>query len=237
MKINIENKNIGFVKILNNNFEDFLIDANIFIPPDRSQENRQIKPIAFTYYKENWLIPFIEAFKPVGIHEAVYGEFQSNNVKSFVDEQMQLNPPKARIYIDDALTEEEKILRTTIESSIAKNTNYNPKLDNSDDKGEVKSLAYIATKELLYFCSRDANAIRLIEDAPILNTCLENVSAIQPYEIMYYFWKNNMSNSKSIKLFYKYMYRLTEKEKKYNPEWNGFIEKMDILYLNDIKHI
>lgn len=230
MKVNINKKNFGFVKILNNDFDEFLIDANIFIPPDRSRENRGIKPVSFEYYKDNWLIPFVNTFKPVGIHEAVYGEFKTNNVKIFVDEQLSIDKPTVLIYQDFKLTEEEKILRMTIEQAIAKNTNYKPELNNKDDKGEVKSLAYIATKNLLYFCSHDANAIRLIEDAEKLDTCLESVSAIQPYEIMYYFKKNGIGNLKAIKDLYKYMYRLTTKEKVYNPEWGEFVEKMDILY-------
>lgn len=230
MRVNLSRKNIGFEKILNNDFDEFLIDANIFMPPDRSRENRAIKPVSFEYYKENWLNPFIEAFKPVGIHEAVYGEFQMNSVKGFVDEQLKSNDPGVWICEDSKLTEEENIIRSTIEEAIAKNTNYKPALNNSDDKGEVKSLAYIATKNILYFCSHDANAIRLIEDAERLDTCLEGVSAIQPYEIMYYFIKNNIGNIKAIKNFYKYMYRLTDKEKEYNPEWSKFVEKMDVLY-------
>ena len=230
MRINLNKINNGFKRILNNNYDIFLIDANIFISPDRSRENTKIKPVLFEYYKENWLIPFIETFKPVGIHEAVYDEFTSNNIKKFVDGHKNSNSPNIIILKDSDLSQQENILRITIESSIAKNTNYKPELNNRDDKGEVKSLAYIATKNLLYFCSHDATAIRLIEDAEKLDTCLENVSAIQPYEIMYYFAKNNIGNLKAIKNLFKYMYRLTVNEKSYNPDWNEFIEKMDILY-------
>ena len=200
------------------------------MPPDRSGENSRVKPVTFEYYKENWLIPFVKTFKPVGIHEAVYGEFKTNSIKGFVDEQLNPHLNGICIYEDSKLSEEENIVRITIEEAIAKNTNYNPTLNNRDDKGEVKSLAYIATKKMLYFCSHDANAIRLIEDAEILDTCLESVSAIQPYEIMYYFVKNNIGNLKAVKNLYKYMYRLTINEKSYNPEWNEFVEKMDILY-------
>ncbi|MBB6714402.1 hypothetical protein [Clostridium gasigenes] len=178
MKVNLNEKNIGLVKILNNDFGEFLIDANIFIPPDRSGENTNIKPVTFKYYKENWLIPFIEVFKPVGIHEAVYEEFKTNTVRSFINEQLNNPIPGVCIYEDSKLTYEESIIRVTIEEAIAKNTNYKPTFNNRDDKGEVKSLAYIATKSLLYFCSHDANAIRLIKHAEKLDTCLESVSTI-----------------------------------------------------------
>lgn len=104
-------------------------------------------------------------------------------------------------------------------------------MDNRDDRGEVKSLAYIATKGLLYFCSHDSNAIRLIEDAEKLETTLEEVNAIKPYEIIYYFVKRNIGNLNNLRSIYKYMYYQTQKDKKINPPWGEFIENMDKLYL------
>ncbi|MGL4761923.1 MAG: hypothetical protein ACRCWG_10790 [Sarcina sp.] len=53
MKIKFDKQNDGFLKILNGEVNTILIDANIFIPPDRSKENSQIKPISFEFYKEN----------------------------------------------------------------------------------------------------------------------------------------------------------------------------------------
>ncbi|WP_207720949.1 hypothetical protein [Clostridium gasigenes] len=48
---------------------------------------------------------------------------------------------------------------------------------------------------------------------------------------MYYFALNDVGNLKAIRNLYKYMYRLTANEKRYNPEWVEFREKMDSLYL------
>ncbi|MGL4761922.1 MAG: hypothetical protein ACRCWG_10785 [Sarcina sp.] len=163
------------------------------------------------------------------MHEAVYNEFQTSNTKNFVDERLE---DSSLLFLckDTELSAIEEIHRLTIESKIAKNTNYKPELDNSTDKGEVKSLAYIATKGLPYFCSHDAGAIRLIEDAEKLETSLDDVSAIQPFEVLYYFKRKNIGDPKYLKMFFKYMYRLTKKEVSYNPEWGKFITKMDTLY-------
>ncbi|MGL5765751.1 MAG: hypothetical protein ACRCX8_08935 [Sarcina sp.] len=225
MKIKFDKQNEGFLKILTGQLDTFLIDTNIFIPPDRSRENSQIKAISFDFYRDNWIIPFIETFKPIGIHEAVYNEFQFTNIKTFINEHLE---DKTLLFLctDCELTKHEEI----IESKIAKNTNYDPSIDNNRDKGEVKSLAYIATKGLPYFCSHDATAIRLIEDAETLDTCLENISAIQPFEVLYYFQKYNIVKTKILKMFFKYLYKLTIRESSYNPDWTEFISKMDALY-------
>ena len=73
------------------------------------------------------------------------------------------------------------MLRDSIEEKNYPHTKYDPLLDNKDDRGEVKSLAYIAVKELLYFAANDSNAIQLIEKAEEWETSLDNVQAIQMY--------------------------------------------------------
>ena len=79
--VNLQYKNQGFVSILENRNQIFLIYANIFIPPDRSKENSGIKAVPFEFYKNYWIEPFIDTFKPIGIHEAVYKEFESNSIR------------------------------------------------------------------------------------------------------------------------------------------------------------
>lgn len=228
--VNLQYKNQGFVSILENRNQIFLIDANIFIPPDRSKENSGIKAVPFEFYKNYWIEPFIDTFKPIGIHEAVYKEFESNSIKKLIDSKVNDVLPSIYIYYDSNLSEQEEIVRSTIESKIAKYTNYDPIIDNRNDRGEVKSLSYIATKQLLYFCSHDSNAIRLVEDAEKLDTSLEQLSAIKPYEVIYYFIKNDIGDKEKLRFIYKYLYYLTKKDKHINPSWGEFIEKMDILY-------
>lgn len=232
--VNLQLKNDGLVSILKNSNQLFLIDANIFIPPDRSKENKNIKPVDFEFYKKYWIEPFIDTFKPIGIHDAVYREFESNNIKALIENRKNDIPPSIYIYYDFHLNEQEQIVRATIESKISRYTNYNPTLDNRDDRGEVKSLSYIATKQLMYFCSHDSNAIRLVEDSEKLETSLEEVFTIKPYEVIYYFVKNGVGDADKLRAIYKYLYYLTKNDKNTNPSWGEFIEKIDGLYCEDI---
>lgn len=131
---------------------------------------------------------------------------------------------------DSDLSDVEAIIRDSIEAKIYPLTNYDPLIDNKDDRGEVKSLSYIATKGLLYFAAHDNNAIKLVEKAEEWSTGLDNVKAIKMYEIIYYLFVNDIGDKKDLRILYKYQYHLTKKEKRDNPEWGVFKEKMDKLY-------
>lgn len=48
--------------------------------------------------------------------------------------------------------------REPFEDTMYPLTQYDPLLDNKDDRGEVKTLAYIAVKGLPYFAAHDSNA-------------------------------------------------------------------------------
>ena len=80
----------------------------------------------------------------------MYGELVGISPQNYVDAKRDSTPPEIIIHKDSSLTEVEKILRDTVESKIASLTKYDPMLDNKDDYGEVKSLSYIAVKELSY---------------------------------------------------------------------------------------
>lgn len=122
----------------------------------------------------------------------------------------------------------------SIEKQIAKFTRYEPEKDNSDDRGEVKSLAYIATRGLLYFCSHDSNALKLIDKASEWDTNLEGVNAVRTYEILYYLLRAKATSKDVIRFLYKYLYYSTKPDKVVNPEWGIFINNMDNLYGNII---
>jgi hypothetical protein len=83
--------------------------------------------------------------------------------RNYVDVKRDSIPPEIIIHKDSSLTEAEMILRDAIESRIAPYTMYEPLLDSKDDRGEVKSLSYIAVKGLPYFAANDNVAIQLIE--------------------------------------------------------------------------
>ena len=101
---------------------------------------------------------------------------------------------------------------------------------NKDDRGEVKSLSYIAVKRLLYFAVHDNNALLLIEKADQWSTGLDNVKAIHMYELIFYLHTKNLVDKNSLKMLYKYQYYLTDHEKQTNPEWGAFIRVLNTLY-------
>lgn len=228
MKVDLTSSNPGLESIFNHPNQIITLDANFLIPPDRSKHAKY--SFDFPKFKEVWLDPIFKAFPNLAIHEAVYDELVLPSVQSYIDEMFNGTPPRVIVHQDEALSEEEKVLRDSIEERIYPLTKYEPLLDNKEDRGEVKSLAYIAVKELLYFAAHDSNAIQLVEKAEEWTTGLDNVQAIKMYELIYYLYKLDIGDKKALRILYKYQYHLTPKEKQYNPEWGQFISGMDSLY-------
>lgn len=232
MKVDLTSSNPGLESIFKHPDQIITLDANFLIPPDRSKHARY--SFHFPKFKEVWLDPIFEAFPNLAIHEAVYDELVLPSVKTYIDEMFYGAPPRLIVHQDEALTEEEKVLRDSIEERIYPLTKYEPLLDNKEDRGEVKSLAYIAVKELLYFAAHDSNAIQLVEKAEKWTTGLDNVQAIKMYELIYYLYKLDIGDKKALRILYKYQYHLTPKEKQHNPEWGQFIDGMDTLYSSNL---
>lgn len=228
MKINLKEANPSLISIFNNPNQIITLDANFLIPPDRSRVTR--RGFDFQLFKKVWLDPIFTAFPMIAIHEAVYGELVITSHREYVEMLKAENPPKIIIHSDSELTAVEKILRDSIEDKIYPHTNYDPKLDNKDDRGEVKSLSYIAVKGLLYFAAHDNNALQLIEKAEQWSTGLDNVKAIQMYELIFYLYTKNLGDKDSLRMLYKYQYYLTEHEQRINPGWAGFTSAMENLY-------
>ena len=153
--------------------------------------------------------------------------FQEN---AFIQEMLGEATPKITIHKDSQLSPMESMLQATIEGKIYIYTNYDPDLDRSLDRGEVKTLSYIAVKKLPYFATHDSNAIRLVEDAESLNTGLDTIQVIKMYELIYLLYIQYPSLKKSLRFLYKYQYYLTKHEKSINLEWGTFIEEMNSLY-------
>jgi len=232
MKIDLTSSNLALESIFINPNQLITLDANVLIPPDRSRYTR--RSFDFQIFQRIWLEPIFEAFPNLAIHEAVYDELVLPSVKAYIDTHINNIHPRLSIHKDSSLTPEEHIIRDSIEEKIYPLTKYDPMLDNKDDRGEVKSLAYIAVKGLLYFVAHDSNAIQLIEKAEEWATGLDNVKAIKIYELIFYLYKTNKSDKKGLRLLYKYQYHLTKHEKKTNPEWDQFIEAMEALYPVDL---
>src|SRR5699024_2313129 len=88
---------------------------------------------------------------------------------------------------------------------------------------------------MIYFCSNDSNALRLVDHADALETNLESLTTIKLYEIIYYLYKMGMAEPKEMRFLYKFHYYLTSHEKRNNPNWNDFKTEMDHLYNQAVK--
>ena len=228
MKINLENPNPALISIIENPEQIITLDANFLIAPDRRPITK--REIGSHQFKELWLDPIFSVFPNLAIHEAVYEELVGFSPQNYIDAKRNAKPPEIIIHTDSSLNEVEKVLRDAIETRISSHTKYEPLLDNKDDRGEVKSLSYIAVKGLLYFAANDHNAIQLIEKSEVWSTGLDNVQAIKMYELIYYLFSNDLADKTAMKMLYKYQYYLTDQEKSTNPGWGDFSASMDRLY-------
>ncbi|MBK5262622.1 MAG: hypothetical protein JJE17_08645 [Peptostreptococcaceae bacterium] len=228
MKVNFKEANSSLVSLFDNPNQIITLDANFLIPPNRNKITS--RSFDFSLFKKVWLDPIFAAFPLIAIHEAVYDELVITSLRDYVETLKNENPPRIIIHSDSSLTAVETILRDSIEDKIYPHTNYDPKLENKDDRGEVKSLSYIAVKGLLYFAAHDNNALQLIEKADQWSTGLDNVKAIRMYELIFYLHSKNSGDRTSLKMLYKYQYYLTDYEKRINPEWGVFISAMNNVY-------
>lgn len=229
MKVNTKDINPALESLFTDCKQSIFLDANLLIVPDRSRVGA--KRVAFDKYQEYWLIPLFNEFPNLSVHETVYDELIDGQGKRFVDEMIAENPSRLRVYSDCKLTAIEKTLLEFQIQKIAPYSGYIPERDNSKDRGEIRSLAYMAVKNYLYFAANDNLAMQLINKAEELETGLEQVGLIQPYEILYYLHKTGKYEDKGLKMLYKYQYYLTGPEKMQNPDWGTFLEEMDTLYL------
>lgn len=229
MKVDTKEVNPAFQSIIQNPGQKVFLDANFFIPPDRS-EVAKVRAYSFTDFKECWLIPLLSEFTGLAIHESVYDELVADSVKEYADEQTSCIPSKLRIHYDSELSGLEEALRNTYINKIAVHSLYNPTRDNAKDRGEVRSLSFMAVKQFLYFAANDVLPVRLIKDAAKLLTGLDDMQIVQMYELIYYLYKTGRYDNKALRILYKYQYYLTAGDKRINPEWGCFVEQMDLLY-------
>lgn len=151
-------------------------------------------------------------------------------VKAFADEKKGEIPTKLRVYKDFELTASEQNLLEMQILKLVPFSGYIPERDNAKDRGEIRSLAYMAVKQYLYFAANDTLPMQLICNAGQLETGLDDMGLLQSYEILYYLYKMGKYDSKGLKMLYKYQYYLTSREKTQNPDWGSFIASMDELY-------
>lgn len=228
MKVDTKNKNKALESLFVDPTQIIFLDANFFIPPDRS--GLKVRPIPFSKFSEIWLDPIFEEFSNLAVHEAVYNELVVSEVKEYADAKQSENPSKLRVYSDTDLTIIENSLMETYISRLAEYSQYVPELDNVKDRGEVKSLSFMAVKKFLYFAANDTLPRRLIRDADKLQTGLDDMELLEMFDVIYYLYCTDRYPKDGLWLLYKYEYYLTPREKKENPNWGDFIQAMDCLY-------
>lgn len=234
MQVNSSEVNIAIISLFENRHQIITLDTNILLPPFRN--NVIGKGYNFTQYKQVFLDPIFSCFPLLAIHEAVRLEIVEESISNYIAERISSSPQQLLVHDDNALSPIESAIRSTYEHKIAPYTRYLPQNDNSSDRGEVKSLAYIATRSLLYFSANDQGAIDLVKKAYEYNTGLDNVQIIQMYEIIYFLCKTGFGNQDDLKYLYKYLYYLTENEKRNNPSWGDFLSNMQLLYRDCTSH-
>lgn len=214
--------------MLEDETQTIFLDANFLIPPDRSKMGA--RPISFQKYSEIWLDSIFDAFPNLAVHESVYDELVEESAKSYADAKSSESPTKLRVYMDHELSEIEKSLMQTYIHKMAAYSKYIPEHDNSKDRGEVKSLSYMAVKGFFYFAANDNLPMLLIRKAEELRTGLDDMGLLEMYDVLYYLYQTESYDNKGLRMLYKYQYHLTKQEKNQNPEWKEFIEKMNLLY-------
>jgi hypothetical protein len=146
--------------------------------------------------------------------------------KVFLDANFFIPPDRSDV---SELSNAEEALRNTYISKIAVHSLYNPTRDNAKDRGEVKSLSFMAVQQFLFFAANDALPVRLIKETAQLGTGLDDMQVVQMYELIYYLYKTDRYDKNALRILYKHQYYLTAWDKKSNPEWGSFIEQMDLL--------
>lgn len=229
MKIDTINANDAVLAIIKDTSGKVFLDANIFIPPDRTKLGAK-RAIEFGFYRETILAPLFDNWSGLAIHESVFEELVEGEVKSFADEMNNRIPSKLEIHYNSGLSENEKNLYNTNVDKLSQYSDYQPDIDNSDDRGEILSLSYMAVKEYIYFSANDHLPISLITRAVELETGLDYMNVIQMYEIIYVLFKLGLSDNEKLRKLYKYMYYSTNRDKKDNPCWSDFIDAMNSIY-------
>ena len=90
MRVDVEKKNPALESLFTDPEQTIFLDANFFIPPDRSRMGT--KPIPFLKFCEIWLDPIFDAFPNLAIHESVYHELVADAVKKYADERQSESP-------------------------------------------------------------------------------------------------------------------------------------------------
>ena len=115
-----------------------------------------------------------------------------------------------RVYKDADLNEAEQALMQAYISKLAEYSQYIPERDNEKDRGEVRSLSFMAVKRFLYFAANDTLPMNLIRKAYELHTGLDDMELLEMYDVIYYLYCTRKYPPDGLRLLYKYEYYLTK---------------------------
>lgn len=228
MKVNTKNKNQALLTLISNPNYTLFLDANFFIPPDRTKLGARAS-FDFEKFKEIWLEPLFLEFSGLSVHESVYEELVEQKTKNYADEKINQSPSKLQVHYDNVLTNTEQAMYQTHLVKLSQYSKYIPTQDNKDDRGEIKSLSYMQVKGFLYFASNDNLPSTLIDDAANVQSGLDHMSLLHYYDLIYFLYKKGY-DAKPLRATYKYLYYLTKTEQRMNPAWGDFVAEMDQLY-------
>ena len=98
MKVNLICHNPALISIFKHPEQTITMDANLLIPPVRSQCIE--RGFGFSRFQKVWLDPIFAAFPNLAIHEAVYEELVMPSVQSYVQSMLDDSSPRLVIHRD-----------------------------------------------------------------------------------------------------------------------------------------
>ena len=177
--------------------QPILFDANIFMV---GIENRSSDPnCSFDNMKKLYMVPLLESFQQILIHEKVYNELDINS-RILLDEYIGKN---VNIVSEDNLYGLDPVY-TTIFNEISTHDRVLYSRGNSKDCGEVYSLAYAAFHKVNYFSSKEVMVDQIADDLKVLQDVeIITFDIIVLLAYVYYMSREDNSYNKALKSIYK----------------------------------
>lgn len=177
--------------------QPIMIDANIFMV---GIENRNSDVnCSFENIKELFLVPMLESFSQIYLHEVVYGELDQE-AKCLVDSYKGKNitiVSEGEMYDKDPQY-------NVIFNNIANHELVQYIRPKSKDRGEVYSLAYAARNGINYFSSREIMVDNISKELPDLADIeVITFDVILLLAFIYHNSKGDSSKNKALKSIYK----------------------------------
>lgn len=177
--------------------QQVLFDANIFMV---GLDKRNSDPnCSFENMKELYIMPLMESFQQIVIHQMVYDELDPD-ARNLIDGYVGKN---VTIVNENGLYGTDPVY-TTIFNEISEHERVQYNRRSSKDRGEVYSLAYASYHKINYFSSKEvmvdiiADEISALKD---INIIIFDVVILLAY--IYHMKQGDTSRNKALKSIYK----------------------------------